>query len=395
MKQQAPLSGITVLAIEHAIAAPLCTRQLADLGARVIKVERREEGDFARSYDKRVKGLSSHFVWTNRSKQSITLDLKHPRVDEVLEPLIKSSDILVQNLAPKAAARMGLSFNALHEVYPKLIVCNITGYGEDGPYQDKKAYDLLVQAEAGFLSITGNKEQQVKSGISIADIAAGTQAHAAILAALIQRGRTGLGSCIDISMLEAMTEWMGFPLYYSYDDAEPPPRTGSDHASIYPYGLFITADNKRILIGIQNQREWLRFCADILGDSNLAIDSRFRSNIERSENRAVLKKIIQSKLSEVCYGELAILLDSAEIAFASANTMGEVWQHPQLESLKRFVDIDTPNGQVKGLLPPGNNSHFNATLGPVPSLGEHTHLILGELGFDENAIKNLIAEKIV
>jgi itaconate CoA-transferase len=395
MKQQAPLTGITVLAIEHAIAAPLCTRQLADLGARVIKVERREEGDFARSYDNRVKGLSSHFVWTNRSKKSITLDLKHSRVHEVLEPLLKSSDVLVQNLAPKAAARMGLSFGALHEKHPKLIVCNISGYGENGPYRNKKAYDLLVQAEAGFLSITGTSDHQVKSGISIADIAAGTQAHAAILAALIQRGQTGLGSNIDISMLEAMAEWMGFPLYYSYDGAEPPARSGSDHASIYPYGLFTTADDKNILIGIQNQREWVRFCSHVIGDSNLAIDERFKTNIERNENRAALKEIIQSKLACIQSADVANLLDSADIAFARANTMGEVWNHPQLEALQRFTMIDTPKGQVKSLLPPGSNSHFDPTLGPVPSLGQHTESILRELGFDDQEIASLIDHRVV
>lgn len=395
MKHQAPLTGITVLALEHAIAAPLCTRQLADLGARVIKIERREEGDFARSYDDRVKGLSSHFVWTNRSKQSLTLDLKHDRAAEILQKLLPNVDVLVQNLAPKAAARMGLSFEALHGAFPRLIVCNISGYGEGGPYQNKKAYDLLVQAEAGFLSITGTAEQQVKSGISIADIAAGTQAHGAILAALIQRNQTGVGSRIDISMLEAMAEWMGFPLYYSFDGAEPPPRTGSDHASIYPYGVFTTADGKAILIGIQNQREWERLCTQILENSALASDLRFKTNIDRNRNRDALKGIIQNALSSLDSAELSTMLEKAEIAFASVNTMEAVWQHPQLQALKRFIDIDTPKGKVGSLLPPGNNSDFSPTLGPVPALGEHTYLILSELGFDEQAIGGLIDDRVV
>ncbi|MFT4861523.1 MAG: itaconate CoA-transferase [Pseudohongiellaceae bacterium] len=395
MKLQGPLTGITVLAVEHAIAAPLCTRQLAELGARVIKVERRQEGDFARSYDERVKGLSSHFVWTNRSKQSLTLDLKHPRVGEILSPLIAASDILVQNLAPKAADKMGLSFDALHRLHPKLIVCNISGYGESGPYQNKKAYDLLVQAEAGFLSVTGTQEQEVKSGISIADIAAGTQAHAAILAALIQRSQTGLGSRIDISMLEAMTEWMGFPLNYAYDGALPPLRTGSDHASIYPYGLFTTGDHKPLLIGIQNQREWERFCTHVLSEAELVTDPRFSTNILRSENREALKKIIQTKFDQLNFEALTSLLDEAQIAFARVNTMAEVWDHPQLTALRRFVDIDTPNGQVKSLLPPANNSTFDAALGPVPALGQHTHSILAELGFDSGAIANLVKDKVV
>jgi itaconate CoA-transferase len=395
VKHQAPLTGITVLAIEHAIAAPLCTRQLAELGARVIKVERREEGDFARSYDARVKGLSSHFVWTNRSKQSLTLDLKHPRAGEVVGPLLGASDVLVQNLAPKAAARMGLSFEDLHKSYPKLIVCNISGYGLSGPYQNKKAYDLLVQAEAGFLSITGTTEQQVKSGISIADIAAGTQAHAAILAALIQRGQTGLGSKIDISMLEAMTEWMGFPLYYAYDGAEPPPRTGSDHASIYPYGVFTTAENAQLLIGIQNQREWKNFCSLVLRDEELTADPRFCTNIERNQNRLALKEIIQQRLKQLNLVAASELLTGADIAFAEVNNMAALWSHPQLQALNRIIETETSSGTVKSFLPPGNNSHYDPVLSGVPALGQHTTAVLKTLGFSAERIAELVAEKVV
>ncbi|HBW82630.1 MAG TPA: CoA transferase, partial [Gammaproteobacteria bacterium] len=272
LKSPPPLDGLLVIALEHAIAAPLCTRQLAELGARVIKIERREHGDFARKYDARVRGLCSHFVWTNRSKESLTLDLKHPAAAGILTRLLSQADVLVQNLAPTAAARMGLGFETLAYNYPELIVCNITGYGDKGPYASKKAYDLLVQAEAGFLSVTGIAEAPVKSGISIADIAAGTQAHAAILAALLQRQRTGSGCRIDISMLEAMVEWMGFPLYYAYEGQQAPARSGADHASIYPYGVFRSGDDKLLILGVQNDREWFAFCEVVLGDKALAAD---------------------------------------------------------------------------------------------------------------------------
>src|SRR5690606_24247741 len=259
-----PLDGVTVLALEHAIAAPFCTRQLADLGARVIKVERPGSGDFARAYDTRVRGLSSHFVWTNRSKESLTLDLKHPEAKGLLAKLLERADVLVQNLAPGAAARMGLSFEALHAQHPKLIVCDISGYGSDGPYRDKKAYDLLIQSESGFLSVTGSPDEPAKAGASVADIAAGMYAYSNILAALIERGRTGVGKRIDISMLEAMAEWMSFPLYYAFDGADAPPRAGAAHATIYPYGPFEAGDGKSVMLGLQNEREWQVFCARVL-----------------------------------------------------------------------------------------------------------------------------------
>jgi crotonobetainyl-CoA:carnitine CoA-transferase CaiB-like acyl-CoA transferase len=254
-----PLDGITVVSLEHAIAAPFCTRQLADLGARVIKIERPGAGDFARAYDTRVRGQSSHFVWTNRSKESLTLDLKNPEAMAVLSRLLQSADVLVQNLAPGAAARMGLSFEALNPKHPKLIVCDISGYGEDGPYRDKKAYDLLIQSEAGMLSITGTPEDPSKTGNSIADIAAGMYAYTNILSALLLRGKTGQGSHIDVSMLEALAEWMGFPLYYAYDGASPPPRSAASHASIYPYGPFAAGDGGTVMLGLQNEREWKVF----------------------------------------------------------------------------------------------------------------------------------------
>lgn len=390
-----PLSGITVVSLEHAIAAPLCTRQLAELGARVIKIERRETGDFARHYDTRVKGQSSHFIWTNRSKQSMTLDLKHEDAPPLIDKLLNQADVFVQNLAPGAARKMGLSFDQLHSKYPKLIVCNISGYGDEGPFRSKKAYDLLVQAEAGFLSVTGTEKNMVKSGISIADIAAGTQAHAAILAALIQRSSTGEGSRIDISMLEAMVEWMGFPLYYAYDGAEAPNRSGADHASIYPYGAFTTNDDKVIMLGLQNEREWEIFCRDILNQSDLINDTQFDNNASRSNNREILRDIIQNLFSTLSAREIAKKLDTAKIAYANVNTMEDVWEHPQLNSQKRFVETSTPAGIVKSLLPPGNNSSYDSELGPVPELGEHTREILMELGYEEDDIENFYSRKLV
>ena len=390
-----PLQGITVVSLEHAIAAPLCTRQLAELGARVIKVERRESGDFARHYDDRVLGQSSHFIWTNRSKQSLTLNLKHQDSGQIMRRLLETSDVLVQNLAPGATRKMGLDFEQLHEQYEKLIVCNISGYGPAGPFENKKAYDLLVQAEAGFLNITGTKNDMAKSGISIADIAAGMQAQTAILAALIQRSKTNKGSNIDISMLEAMVEWMGFPLNYAYDGASPPARTGTDHASIYPYGAFVTGDEKVIMLGLQNEREWTVFCESVLEQAELTSDPRFAKNVSRSSNREALKEIIEQKFANFTAEEVANKLDQAQIAFANVNDMPEVWDHPQLKALNRLIDTDTPKGTVKSFKPPGNNSSFEPSLGPVPALGEHTTGILSDLGFDTSEIKRFQENEVV
>jgi itaconate CoA-transferase len=334
-------------------------------------------------------------VWVNRSKQSLTLDLKHPGAKAILQRLLGQADVLVQNLAPSAASRMGLSYEALHSQFEKLIVCNISGYGDEGPYKDKKAYDLLVQAEAGFLSITGTHESAVKSGISIADIAAGMQAQSAILAALILRSNTGLGSKIDISMLEAMVEWMGFPLNYAYDGAEPPQRSGADHASIYPYGAFASGDNKAIMIGLQNEREWWNFCSVVLGDESLAGDARFDNNQLRSSNRDVLKKIIESKFLQFSAAELKQKLDQAKIAYADVNEMQDVWNHPQLNALKRIVETQTPAGTVKSFLPPGNNNQFQPSLNAVPDIGEHSREILQGLGFSDEEIDSFYKDEIV
>jgi len=395
-----PLEGITVIALEHAIAAPLATRQLAELGARVIKIERVDGGDFARHYDARARGLSSHFVWTNRSKESLTLDLKQPAGLEILNTLLNTADVFIQNLAPGATAKIGLGKQTLATRNPKLIVCDISGYGNSGPQSSRKAYDLLIQAEAGLLGITGNVEQGAKSGISIADIAAGTQAHAAILAALIQRGKTGVGSHIEISMLEAMTEWMGYPLYYSLDGATQPTRSGTDHATIYPYGCFRTGSESssgesEIMLGIQNQREWEKFCRIILDDDSLITAPAYTSNSNRSKNRDSLRIIIEDKLKKLKAEEVIEALESCGIACAKANTLAELWQHPQLRALNRFIEVETEVGTLEALAPPGHSDSFDAAVSKVPSLGEHTRTILGELGYTDSEIEALAAARVI
>ena len=388
-----PLEGITVVTLEHAIAAPLCTRQLADLGARVVKIERPGSGDFARGYDTRVGGLSSHFVWTNRSKESLTLDLKHTRAPEVLGRLLSCADVLVQNLAPGAAARLGLSYEALREHHPKLIVCDISGYGDDpaapGPYRDKKAYDLLIQSEAGFLSITGTPEAPSKAGISIADIAAGMAAYSNILAALIQRGKSGTGCRIDVSMLEAMTEWMGYPLYYAYGGAAPPPRAGAAHATIYPYGPFAAGDGERVMLGLQNEREWRRFCATVLQQPALADDARFDANAKRVAAQDALQALIGAVFATLTRDEVIARLDQAQIANARVNDMAAVWAHPQLAARSRWVEVGTPAGPVPALLPAGMPDEFEPVMGDVPALGEHTDAVLAGLGYAAAAVAEL------
>jgi crotonobetainyl-CoA:carnitine CoA-transferase CaiB-like acyl-CoA transferase len=378
-----PLDGITVVSLEHAIAAPFCTRQLADLGARVIKIERPGVGDFARAYDQRVDGMASHFVWVNRSKESLTLDLKQPAALAVLKTLLEKADVLVQNLAPGAAARMGLGFEDLKTKHPGLIVCDISGYGDNGPYRDKKAYDLLIQSEAGFLSVTGTPDEPSKSGNSIADIAAGMYAYSSILAALMQRdkrGGTGQGAHIDVSMLEALTEWMGYPLYYAYQGATPPPRSAASHATIYPYGPFAAGDGGTLMLGLQNEREWVVFCEVVLGQAALARDARFDSNAKRNEHREALQAIILKTFASMTTEQVAAKLDQAQIANARMNDMAQVWAHPQLAARGRWAQVATPVGNIPALLPPGRNSSFDYRMDPVPGVGEHTQAILRELG---------------
>ena len=384
-----PLDGITVVSLEHAVAAPFCTRQLADLGARVIKVERPGSGDFARGYDQRVKGQSSHFTWLNRNKESLALDVKHPQAKAALLQLLRTADVLVQNLAPGAAARMGLSYEALKAHNPKLIVCDISGYGADGPYRDKKAYDLLIQSEAGFLSVTGTPDTPSKSGISVADIPAGMYAYTNILSALLLRGKTGEGSHIDVSMLEAMGEWMGYPMYYAYDGAPPPPRTGASHASIYPYGPFLAGDGGTVMLGLQNEREWKIFCDAVLQRPEVATDPRFDSNAQRNANRTALQALIRGVFAGLTVAQVVERLDAAGIANARVNDMADLWAHPQLQARQRWCSVGTPAGEVPALLPPGLNSAFDYRMDAVPAVGQHNAAILAELGWSAEQIDAL------
>jgi itaconate CoA-transferase len=390
-----PLDGVTVVALEHAISGPFCTRQLADLGARVIKIERPGVGDFARGYDERVRGISSQFIWCNRSKESLTLDVKHPEAKTILAKLLESADVLVQNLAPGATARLGLSYEALREKHPKLIVCDISGYGSDGPYRDKKAYDLLIQSESGFLSITGTPDEATKAGISIADISAGMYGYSNILAALIQRGRTGSGSHIDLSLLETMGEWMSYALLYAFDGAPPPPRTGAAHATIAPYGPFRSGDGGTVMLGLQNEREWKVFCERVLEKPELLADPCFSSNSRRTAAREELTAIVTEVFSTLSAKQVVERLDGAQIANSRVNEMHEVWSHPQLKFRKRWAEIDTPVGSVPVLIPPGIAAQNGPRLDPVPSLGEHTDSILGELGYDDVALVRLRAEHAI
>ncbi|ABP34603.1 CaiB/BaiF CoA transferase family protein [Polynucleobacter asymbioticus] len=386
-----PLDGITVVSLEHAIAAPFCTRQLADLGARVIKVERPGSGDFARAYDKQVKGLSSHFVWVNRSKESLTLDLKQPAALAALKTLLKTADVLVQNLAPSAAARMGLTADLLQKENPKLILCDISGYGNNGPYRDKKAYDLLIQSEAGFLSVTGTPETPSKAGNSIADIAAGMYAYTNILAALLQRGKTGKGSVIDISMLESLGEWMSFPMYYAYEGAEPPPRNGASHATIYPYGPFKAGDGGTVMLGLQNEREWTQFCEVVLEKSALAQDERFDKNFKRNEKRVELLAIIDQCFKTLSTEQLIARLEKAQIANARLNDMHGLWKHEQLQARNRWAKVDTPAGSIPALLPPGLNNSYEYRMDAIPAVGQHTESILQEIGLNDSNIAEMRA----
>jgi crotonobetainyl-CoA:carnitine CoA-transferase CaiB-like acyl-CoA transferase len=388
-----PLDGITVVSLEHAIAAPFCTRQLADLGARVIKVERSGEGDFARHYDSRVKGLSSHFVWVNRSKESLALDLKSAAAREVMDRLLSRADVFVQNLAPGAAARLGLGAAALRARHPRLVVCDISGYGNDGPYRDRKAYDLLIQAEAGFLSVTGTPGEPAKAGASIADIAAAMYAYTGILSALLLRERTGCGSHIDVSMLESLTEWMGYPLYYAFEGAGPPPRLGASHATIFPYGPFRAGDGRDVMLGLQNEREWQAFCEGVLGDAALASEPRFSSNAARNENREALRAIILERFAPLTSAQVRERLDRASIANGDVNAMADVWKHPQLAARRRWTTVASAVGELPALKPPGASDQFDYRMEPIPAVGEHTAAILRELGFDEEAVRAACASQ--
>jgi itaconate CoA-transferase len=375
-----PLKGVTVVSVEQAVAAPFATRQLADLGARVIKIERPDGGDFARGYDTTVKGLSSYFVWLNRSKESLTLDLKRPEAAGVLARLLGEADVFVQNLAPGASDRLGTSTRTLRERHPRLIVCNVSGYGTDGPYSRKKAYDLLVQSEVGLVSITGTHEAPAKAGISVADIAAGMYAYSGILTALLVRSSTGRGTSIDVSLFDALTEWMAQPALVTAYGGVPPQRAGANHASIAPYGPFRAGDGGAVALGVQNPREWTAFCADVLRQPALAADERFATNSQRVHNRQALHEVIESALASLRTDEVIERLESARIAWARMNSVGGFLAHPQLGSRDCWREIDSPAGPLRVTMPPVRMDGVEPAMGEVPALGQHTDAILGELG---------------
>jgi itaconate CoA-transferase len=383
-----PLAHITIVSLEQAVAAPFATRQLADLGARVIKVERPATGDFARGYDTTVRGLSSHFVWINRSKESMTLNLKSSEGAAILEKLLLHADVFIHNLAPGAADRLGFDQQRLRKQYPALIICHISGYGITGPYRDKKAYDMLIQAEAGLLSITGTEDEPSKAGIPVADIAAGVVAFSAIQTALIARGRTGKGTVIEISMLEALAEWMGFPAYFTMGGTAPG-RHGAKHAAIAPYGPFICGDGHVLLLGIQNEREWRVFCQSVLEQPQTAVDQRFSNNTQRVANRPALRQIINDIFAQMTREEATIRLDRAKIANAQMRTVPSFLEHPQLLARHRWQQVDSPVGPIPALLPAATFEGIEPRLDPIPALGQHTEAILAQLGYDHEQTNNL------
>jgi len=384
-----PLDGITVVALEQAVAAPFATRQLADLGARVIKIERPGVGDFARDYDQTVKGQSAYFVWLNRSKESLTLDVKHARAAEILKRLIGNADVFIQNLAPGAAGRLGLDAVTLLAKHPRLIVCDVSGYGDSGPYAHKKAYDLLVQSEAGVLSVTGTPETQTKVGISIVDISAGMYAYSGILTALYQREKTGKGTRVDVTMFESLAEWMSHPLNYTHFGGKPPQRSGPDHATIVPYGRFKCGDGAYVMLGIQNEREWAKFCAGVLGMPGLATDDKYNNNTKRTSRRAEVVALIETVFARMKAEEVVARLDAADIANARINTPQEVWDHPQLKARDRWREVGSPAGPLPVLLPPVTMPEFEARLDPIPAIGEHTDRILADIGYSAADIAEL------
>ncbi len=390
-----PLEGFTVVALEQVIAGPFATRQLAELGARVIKIERPGEGDPARAYDRTVKGLSSHFVWVNRSKESLALDLKQPAAGEVLEKLLAKADVFLQNLAPGAAERLGLGAAELRKRNPRLVWCGISGYGPAGPYARKKAYDLLVQCEAGLLSVTGTPESPAKAGIPAADIAAGMYAFSSILAALLRRERSGEGATIDITMLEALGEWMGFPAYFTAYGGTPPPRSGAYHATIVPYGPFHAGDGGTVFLSVQNEREFARFCDVVLKNASLKSDPRFSSGPTRQQNRDAMHAEIERVFSALSSDEVVARLDAAEIANARLNDLGEFWRHRQLKARGRWAAVGSPAGDIDALKPPFNLDGMEPRMDAVPDVGQHSRALLAELGYSDADIARLAAAGVI
>jgi len=390
-----PLDGVTVVALEQVIAGPFCTRQLAELGARVIKIERPGTGDASRAMDRTVHGLSSHFVWTNRSKESLALDVKHPQAKPILDKLLERVDVFVQNLAPGAAERLGLGAAELRARHPRLIWCGISGYGPTGPYAGKRAYDLLVQCEAGLLSVTGTADSPSKAGIPVADIAAGMYAMSSILAALLRREREGVGATLDITMFESLGEWMGFPAYFTAYGGEAPPRSGAYHATIVPYGPFRASDGKSVFLSVQNEREFARFCDHVLGQAALAKDAKFSSSPARMQNREAMRAEIERVFGKLTAAQVEQRLEAAGIANARLNTMQEFWDHPQLAARDRWREVGTSAGAVRAAKPPFNLSEFEPRMEDVPALGAHSRKVLQELGYGESEIARMAAEKLI
>ncbi|MBY4208101.1 CoA transferase [Rhodococcus fascians] len=389
-----PLAGVTVVSIEQAVAAPFATRQLADLGARVIKVERPEGGDFARRYDETVKGEASYFVWLNRSKESMTLNLKSDQGREILEKLLAGADVFVQNLAPGAAARMGLDAESLQRRYPSLIPCDVSGYGNTGPWADRKAYDMLVQGEAGLMSLTGPDDVPSKVGLSIADISAGMYAYSGIITALYVRATTGLARAVEVSLFEALGEWMGSPAYYTEYGGSQPERVGAEHATIVPYGPFPSSDGT-VLMSIQNEREWLNFCTEVLADPSIAFDPRFATNSARVGHREECNALISRRTAHLSTKDLLAKLDDVGIANGRLGEVADFLRHPSLSGRNRWRDVDTPGGSVRALLPPANLSGVEARFDPVPSLGDHTDRILSEHEYSRTDIERLRIERVI
>ena len=391
MRSSRPLDGIRVVSLEHAVAAPFATRQLADLGAEVIKIERPGAGDFARAYDTSVNGLASYFVWLNRGKKSVTLDVKRPQARKILDELIGRADVVIQNLAPGAAARLGISFDALAPKHPRLVVCDLSGYGDTGPLRDKKAYDLLIQAESGLIATTGSPDTPSRAGASIADISAGMYAYSGILTALLQRCRTDRGARVEISMLEALGEWMMQPVYLGHYGGKPPKRQGATHPIIAPYGPHRAGDGKEVIFGLQNEREWQTFCDKVLGKPEVAADERFNSNAKRVAARAELTVLIEMEFAALTADQAVERLDAAGIANGRLSDMDGVWNHEQLRARGRWVPVNTEKGRIEALLPPANVSGVEPVMGDVPALGQHTEAVLAELGYGAAAIAELHA----
>ncbi|MGI5224588.1 CaiB/BaiF CoA transferase family protein [Actinoallomurus sp. CA-142502] len=390
-----PLSGVTVVSAEQAVAAPFATRQLADLGARVIKVERPGGGDFARHYDTSVHGQSSYFVWLNRSKESVTLDLKAPRGREILERLLGRADVFVQNLAPGAAGRLGLDAASLRERYPALIPCTISGYGTSGPWSDRKAYDLLVQCQTGLVSLTGTPEETARVGVSIADIAAGMYAYSGILTALYTRATTGVARAVEVSLFEALAEWMGQPAYYTRYGGTQPPRIGTGHPTIAPYGAYTTADGGQVLFSIQNEREWGALCDRFLERPDLVDDPRFATGSARVAHRDELDAIVAERFRRSGSAEVMAALDAIGVANAEVDDVEGFLGHPVLASRDRWRDVRIPGGMVQALRPPADLEGIDPRMEAVPGVGEHTEKILTELGHDEADIEHLRADGVI